>query len=349
MITSDKKIQVLIVDDSALIRNVLADILNAHPNIKVIGQAMNGRMAINLIKVMKPDVITLDVEMPFMNGLETLQEIKKIRHIPTIMLSNLTARGADVTIQALELGAVDFMQKPTNPTEIEKLAKELIDKILSAARNCNTNEKLTNIQEQQTVVPVSKVSNKTTRVKTVVIGTSTGGPQSLKEVIPYIPEDLPAQILIVQHMPAAFTPLFAERLSKMSKIEVKEAKEGDILEVKKALLAPGNFHMLPTQANKIKLNQDPPLWGVRPAVDMTLAFAAQVYKEDLICVIMTGMGRDGSQGAGVVKKFGGYVIAQDEATSIIYGMPKCVIDAGFADEIVPLPLIAQAIVNAVYR
>jgi two-component system chemotaxis response regulator CheB len=349
MITNDKKIKVLIVDDSAFIRNILADILNSNPGLKVIGQAINGRMAINMLKLMEPDVITLDVEMPFMNGLETLQEIKKIRPIPTIMLSSLTAAGAEVTIQALELGAVDFMQKPSSPQELEKIGKELIEKILSAAKHFNNNSKFEAIQLHKTEVSPVRPNRSNNKIKTVVIGTSTGGPQSLKEVVPYLPADLPAQLLIVQHMPANFTTLFADRLNKMSKIEIKEAKEGDDLTKGKALLAPGNFHMIPVQGNKIKLNQDPPLWGVRPAVDMTLAASAKLYGEDLICVIMTGMGRDGTQGAGVVKKMGGYVIAQDEATSIIYGMPKCVVDAGYADEVTPLSKIAQAIVNAVYR
>jgi len=351
MLDKDKLIKVLVVDDSNLMRRMLSDILRSHPQIVVVGTAINGRMAINQLDRLQPDVITLDVEMPFMNGLETLKEIKRIKPTPTIMVSSLTKAGAEVTIQALELGAVDFIQKPESfENSLKDIEKELISKILTAAQALESRSFTRGAEKKQsTEIPVIKTSPKTSRVKTVVIGSSTGGPQALKEVIPFIPKELPAQFLIVQHMPPKFTEMFAQRLDKISQITVKEAQEGDELQAQKALLAPGSFHMIPQENNTVSLNQEPPVWGVRPAVDMTLASAAKIYKEDLICVILTGMGHDGTNGAGVVKKYGGYCIAEDESTAVIYGMPKCVVDAGHADEVVPLHKVANAIVQAVYR
>lgn len=346
---NEKKVNVLVVDDSTLMRKIIIDILSSHPNINVVGYAINGKMALTQVEKLKPDVITLDVEMPFMNGLETLKELSKINPVPTIMLSSLTAAGAEVTIQALELGAIDFIQKPENTSDFKKIEAELVSKVLVAATSRHRSIIKHSIPTtNNTEVVSSKVKPKAGRVKTVVIGSSTGGPQALKEVVPYLPKDLPAQVLLVQHMPAKFTEMLAQRLDKTSQFTVREAKEGDMVEVQHALMAPGNFHMC-IENNKIKLNQEPQVWGVRPAIDITLASAAKIYKEDLICVILTGMGHDGTQGAGIVRKFGGYCIAEDQSTCVIYGMPKCVIEAGYANEVVPLDKIANAIVKAVYR
>jgi two-component system chemotaxis response regulator CheB len=182
----------------------------------------------------------------------------------------------------------------------------------------------------------------------LIIGSSTGGPQALKEVVPYLPADIPAKMLLVQHMPEKFTEMFAQRLDKMSKINVKEAKDGDILTRGQALLAPGNYHMLVKEKGIIALNQEPHVLGVRPCVDLTLASSAQIYQKDVICVILTGMGHDGTQGAAVVKKYGGYCIAEHESTCVVYGMPKSVVVAGHADEVVPLHKIAESIIKAVY-
>ena len=349
MANFEKTIKVLVVDDSALMRKMITDILSSHEQITVAGIAMNGQMAINKLDVLKPDVITLDIDMPFMNGIETLKEIQRIRPTPTIMFSSLTKAGAEITLQALELGAMDFVQKPNsnNPENLKKIETELINKVLLAKEmhQPNFQKKLT---PQIINIPASKTTHKVSKMKTVIIGSSTGGPQALKEVIPFLPGDLPAQYLIVQHMPPKFTDLLAQRLDKISNITVKEAQEGDILEAKTALLAPGNYHMC-VDGGKIRLNQEPPVWGVRPSVDLTLASAAKIYKEDLICVILTGMGHDGLNGAKAVKEFGGYCIAEDKSTCVIYGMPKNVIEAGYADEIVPLDKIGASIVNAVYR
>ena len=348
---TEKKINVLVVDDSTLMRRMVTDIINKHPKLNVIGFASDGRSAIEQLEKLKPDVITLDVEMPFMNGLEALREIRRIRPTPTIMLSSLTRTGAEVTIQALELGAVDFIQKPegNNVLGVKQIEHEIVTKILLASTTSHSRNIRNQNQKYSVEVPVIKTTPKAGRVKTVVIGCSTGGPQALKEVVPFLPQDLPAQFLIVQHMPPKFTDMLAQRLNKISQITVAEARENDTVEAKHALLAPGGYHMTVDDKGKIKLNQEPTVWGVRPAVDITLASAAKVYKEDLICVILTGMGHDGTEGAGVVRRYGGYCIAEDESTSVIFGMPKCVIEAGHANEVVPLYKIASAITNAVYR
>ncbi len=351
MLDFKEKIKVLVVDDSSFIRKIIVDILNRHPNINVVGIAVNGQMAVSQLEKLDIDVITLDVEMPIMNGLDTLREIQKLKPTPTIMLSSLTYAGADVTIQALELGAVDFIQKPLANTEseIQNLEKELITKILLAAIVKRNSTSLKNVKQVvETKLPEIHKLNKPVQTKTVVIGTSTGGPQALKELLPNIPRDLPAKFLIIQHMPEKFTTLLAQRLDKITKIDIQEAKENDYLEKNTALLAPGNYHMT-VEKGRIKLNQNPPTCGVRPAVDATLVSAAEEYGENVICVILTGMGKDGTNGAKIVKKYGGYCIAEDKSTCTIFGMPKSLIDAGLADEVVPLNKIPDAIVKAIYR
>lgn len=347
MNNSKDKINVMVVDDSALMRKLLSDVLDNHPDINVVGTAPNGKIAVDKLDKLNPDVITLDVEMPIMNGIDALKEIQRIKATPTIMFSSLTKADAEITIQALELGAIDFIQKPTIRNDIESKAEEIITKILLASKAIKKNGRKILIPSKSNGNGNGNGKNKQT-LKTVVIGSSTGGPQALKDVIPYLPEDIPAQFLIVQHMPPMFTDMFAKRLNSLSQLEVKEAQENDQLEMGKVLLAPGNFHMC-VESNKIKLNQEPTVWGVRPAVDITLASAAKIYKENLICVILTGMGHDGSKGAAIVKKFGGYCIAEDQSTCVIYGMPRTVIEAGHADEVVPLNKMADAILKAVYR
>lgn len=344
-----KKIKVLVVDDSNLIRRIIVDILESHPELEVVGTAINGKMAITQFKSLNPDLVTLDIEMPFMNGLEVLKEINKIRQVPVIMISSLTKKGAEVTIKALELGAVDFIAKPENPDGFKNLKDEIINKVLLASKVKKVQQGVLTQLKPAVNMPVIRKKASFNNIKTVVIGSSTGGPQALKEVIPFLSKDLPARFLVVQHMPPKFTEMFAQRLDKISELTVKEAEDGDMIEVGKVLLAPGNFHMIVEPNGRISLNQEPSVWGVRPAVDMTLHSAAKVYKEDLICVILTGMGRDGSKGADSVKKLGGYCIAEDKSTSIIYGMPKCVIDAGLADRVEPINNVANAIVEAIYR
>lgn len=345
--TSDLKYKVLVVDDSAFMRKVISDVLSSHPQIEAVETAINGEIALKKVREFDPDVITLDVEMPVMNGIETLQEILKIKKIPVIMCSTLTSAGAEITLKALELGAFDFIEKPAySGDRVKILEKDILNKVIAAASSKAPSVKRIE-PEIKSVLPETRPSSGK-RTKLLVIGASTGGPQALKEVVPYLPADIPANILIVQHMPEKFTETFAQRLDKMSNISVKEAKEGDVLVQGHALLAPGNYHMLVTEKGTVTLNQEPQVWGVRPAVDMTLASAAKIYQRDVICVILTGMGHDGSQGAAAVKKFGGYCIAEHESTCVVYGMPKNVIVSGNADEAVPIHRVADSIIRAVY-
>ncbi|NLF82409.1 MAG: chemotaxis response regulator protein-glutamate methylesterase [Candidatus Gastranaerophilales bacterium] len=340
MNSEHKKINVLIVDDSLFMRRMISDMLKEHPRINVAGMAENGEAALKMVQALSPDVVILDVEMPVMDGLETLEKMNKIRPTPVIMLSSFTKRGAETTIKAFELGISDFVTKPDANTRIDLIKDELITKILVA--------KLSN-KQMQVEIPYINKKLRSTKEKIVVIGSSTGGPRALREVVPYIPFDIPARILIVQHMPPQFTNLFAERLNKISQIKVKEAQEGDCAAVGTALVAPGNYHMEITEDFRIKLNQNPPVKNVRPSVDVTLFSVAKRFKEDLICVILTGMGNDGSDGAAFAKQNKGYCIAEHQSTALIYGMPKCVIEEGNADEVQPLNKVANAIVEAVYR
>jgi len=343
----EKLFKVLVVDDSAFMRKVISDILKTHPQVGEIDTAFNGQVALRKLNEFNPDVVTLDIEMPVMDGITTLQEILKVKKIPVIMCSSLTKAGAEITIKALELGAFDFIQKPESihGDKIKTLEKSLLDKVMAAVSSKNiASVKITPQIKPNLVSP--NPSGK--RTKLLMIASSTGGPQALKEVVPYLPADIPAKIVMVQHMPEKFTEMFAQRLDKMSKISVQEAKEGDILKEGKALLAPGNFHMLVTEKGSIALNQEPSVLGVRPCADLTIASVAKIYKEDVILVVLTGMGHDGMQGSTAVKKYGGYCIVEDESTCIVYGMPKSVVQAGNADEVLPIHKIAEAIIKKVY-
>jgi len=339
--------KVLIVDDSAFMRKLISDVLKQHPQISQVETAFNGQAALRKLQEFDPDVITLDIEMPVMNGIEALEAILKIKKVPVIMCSSLTKAGAEITIKALEMGAFDFIQKPEYVSkDMKQLEKDIVDKVLEA---CVSGKKPKPLRIEPRIEPsIIKHFSSEKKDKLVIIGSSTGGPQALKEVIPYLPENLPAGILIVQHMPEKFTEMFAQRLDKMSKISVKEAKEGDFITKGRALLAPGSFHMLLKDKNTITLSKDPPVWGVRPAVDMTMASAAKIYQKEIVCAILTGMGRDGTQGVTVIRKYGGYCIAEDESTCVVFGMPKSVIEAHQADEIVPIHKVAESITKAVY-
>jgi two-component system, chemotaxis family, protein-glutamate methylesterase/glutaminase len=340
------KVRVLVVDDSGYVIAAVTRRLSADPGIDVIGSARNGIEALALVKNLKPDVVTMDIVMPEMDGLAALERIMAECPTPVVMLSALTGEHSLSTVKALELGAVDFYLKPSaiRPAGTAYTDDTLIEKVKAAAFSHI-------LQRKQTAhdgIPVKKkaLDKNSDFKKLVVIGTSTGGPRSLMEVIPAIPADIPAALLIVQHMPPTFTRTLAERLNQASQIEVQEARDGNVIRRGLALLAPGDFHMLVDDKGKITLNQDPPLWGVRPAVDMTMKSAANAYGASVVGVIMTGMGTDGTVGATCIKTLGGKILAQDETTSAVYGMPLSVIKAGCADKILPLHKIADGIMHA---
>lgn len=345
-----KSLRVMVVDDSAFMRFSIIQQLNEDPEIQVVGSASNGREALRLIPQLQPDVITLDVEMPHLDGLSTLREIMKNFPRPVIMVSSLTKEGASETIQALMYGAVDFIPKPDNRLEIRTAMSEIIAKIKHAAKArvkhatsylLKTSSPSASSQGEKAVRPYSK------QAPVILIGSSTGGPGALSEVVPALPANLPSPVVIVQHMPAGFTRSLSERLNTISQLKVKEAEPGDALMVGQVLLAPGGFHMTFDEDEKVMLNQKPAVHGVRPAVDVTLNSLNKHFGRNMIGVILTGMGSDGAIGTSILHSAGGYVIAEDESTCIVWGMPRSVVEAGAASIVLPRPQIAKGIENAI--
>ncbi|QGU95045.1 chemotaxis-specific protein-glutamate methyltransferase CheB [Clostridium bovifaecis] len=345
-----KRIRVIVVDDSALMRKIVSDILNSQEDIEVINTARNGEDL--LLKLSKdiPDVITLDVEMPKMDGITTLKEMK-MRNcaVPVIMLSSISKTGTTLTMECLENGAFDFIAKPSGAIslDIEKVGEELISKIRLAYEKIGQEEK--NSTKAKIEVPKNRLSPKiekrNQKVNAVVIGASTGGPKALHKVITELPEILEVPVFVVQHMPVGFTKAFAERLNSNSRIKVVEATQGEAIEKNVVYIAPGGFHMEVGADKKIRLTTDPPIWGVRPAVDKLFISAAKIYGSNLLSVVLTGMGKDGAQGTIEVKDKGGITISEDKSTCTIYGMPRAAFETGKVDEVLPIDEIAQAIVR----
>ncbi len=336
-------IRLLIVDDSAFARYSITRLVNADPEIEVVASARDGVEALEKVSQLHPDVITLDVEMPRMNGLETLQKIMAENPTPVLMVSSLTSEGSDTTLKALELGAVDFFLKsnPSCPTGYYGAEGRLLDKIHMASRIDKNRLNPGSINRPvrtlaRTVRPISANAPR----NIIAIASSTGGPGALYTVIPQLPHDIPAAVLIVQHMPPAFTKSLSDRLNDLSPLSVKEAQEGDRITEGRVLVAPGGFHMEVERGYKVSLNKEPPILGLRPAADVMLSSVAQLYGRNTICVVLTGMGSDGTKGAALIKSAGGRVIAQNEASCVVYGMPRSVVEAGAADEVLPLNDIA---------
>ena len=343
-VEENKPVRVLVVDDSAFMRFTITKHLNESPGIQVIGSARDGIEALELIPKLNPDVVTLDVEMPHMDGLSTLKEIMTRFPRPVVMLSSLTAEGTVETVKALTLGAVDFIAKPVNKSTINIVMAEVAAKIIKAAGS-----RVFSLAPLVRPSPLSKInSSKTTRPinsmdKIVVIGSSTGGPRALNALIPEISAKLSAAFIIIQHMPAGFTRSLADRLDSLSELKVKEAEPGDKLEAGLALLAPGGFHLTFDRNGIIVTNQNPPVNGVRPAIDVTMASMVSLYGKSLIGVILTGMGSDGTVGSRLIHEAGGQIIAEAESSCVVWGMPRSVYEAGFTDEVQPLNKIAGAI------
>jgi len=344
-------IKVLVIDDSAFMRKVLADILNNTTDIRVTATARNGLEALEMVREVKPDVITLDVYMPAMDGLTCLREIQKLTDAPVIMLSSLTTEGASATIEALEAGAIDFIAKPSSIFDIsgKKKADEIIKKIRVAYSIRKKMSDMRQKPEHGSVKHADRYVNKELKAL-VVIGASTGGPRALQEVIPYIPEDIPAAVLIVQHMPPGFTKSLAERLDALSGLIVKEGEDGEVIKPGYAYVAPGGVHMEVVSGTdgvlKISLNESAHEGGHRPSVNVLMKSVAKTGFPNVIGVVMTGMGNDGRDGAMCIKELnGGIIICQDEMSSVVYGMPKAVVNAGIADAVVPLKEIAAVIVK----
>lgn len=342
-----KKIRILIVDDSSYARYVIKRHLQNDPGIEVIAEAADGIDALDKVTKLRPDVVTLDVEMPRLDGIATLERIMNICPTPVVMLSTLTAEGAETTVKALGLGAVDFFPKssPSSPTGTQVAISELIIKIKAAAQVKVSRVIETPIFRREKPEKPVPPSHLLTADFAVVIGSSTGGPRALYQIIPALKADIPAAILVIQHMPVGFTRALANRLNELSDVSVKEAEAGDVLRHGEVLVAPGGYHMLVSRKRTIEINQGPPICGVRPSVDATMRSVSPVFRSKCMGVVLTGMGCDGTAGAGVIKGAGGHVLVEDESTATIYGMPKCVAEAGHADCIAPLDRIPQEIMR----
>ncbi|WP_027629113.1 protein-glutamate methylesterase/protein-glutamine glutaminase [Ruminiclostridium cellobioparum] len=341
-------VKVLIVDDSAFMRKVLSDIIDSEDSLSVIGTATDGKDALDKIAELDPDIITLDVEMPIMDGINCLKEIMQRFPKPVIMLSSGTEHGAELTIRALDEGAVDFIAKPKNIFEIknEKKKNEIIEKI-NIAKNIKFNSLKCKSRDcdESHVVKSSKVLK-----YIIAIGTSTGGPKALQSVIPFLPGDIPAAVLIVQHMPPGFTNSLAERLDSKSELVVKEATHKERILAGHVYIAPGDSHMLIETASNgdimINLDKSPPVSGHRPSVDVMMESLSSTGLKNIIGVIMTGMGADGSSGVKKLKDVNkSYIIAQDEETSVVFGMPKMAIQTGAVDKVVSLDKISEEIIQ----
>jgi two-component system chemotaxis response regulator CheB len=350
-----RPIRVLVVDDSVFIRHMITRHLDADPAITVVGSASNGLEALAKIPVLTPDVVTLDVEMPHMDGLAALEQIMAECPTPVVMVSSLTQRGARTTIQALMRGAIDFVAKPASNVATGEVMEELIVKVKAAASARPTSRGVGEsgsrgagpsapVDRLRAGFPPSIGPRPFRRGDpVVVIGSSTGGPRALQQVLSDLPGDLPAAVVVVQHMPAGFTRSLAQRLNEVSAFAVQEAAEGDRLALGLALLAPGDFHLRFKDSKQLTLDQGPRRNHVRPAVDVTMESAVEHHRSSVIGVVLTGMGSDGSEGAGQIKAAGGKVIAEHESTCVVYGMPRSVVEAHLADRVVPLPEVASTL------
>jgi two-component system, chemotaxis family, protein-glutamate methylesterase/glutaminase len=346
-------IRILVVDDSVVIRKLLSDTLSRDRALEVVGTAGDGHIALAKIPLLKPDLITLDVEMPVMNGLETLAAVRKLYpKLPVIMFGTLTEQGAAATLDALSLGASDYATKPSNTgspaVALERIRVELIPKIKALCGVASL--KLLPLPGSRPALKVRHRSNP--RIEVVAIGTSTGGPNALAEVLPRIPDDFPVPIVVVQHMPPIFTRLLAERLASRSSVPVEEGSAGAILSPGHAWIAPGNFHMKVIRAGvdwRLNLNQGPPENSCRPAIDVLFRSVALAYGANVLGVVMTGMGADGVLGAQAIRDAGGDVIIQDEASSVAWGMPGLVYASGLADAAYPLDHLAAEITRRVLQ
>ena len=378
-------IKILVVDDSAFMRKVLSDLFKSQPDFEVVDIGRNGAEAVEKVKQHSPDVVTLDVEMPVMDGLTALEQIMAVKPTPVVMVSSLTKAGADATIKALSLGAVDFVAKSAGSiSRIDEIEKDLLQKCREAAGVSGSRlrvapmmavkpvilpertapaapEKPLMVEKVLTVDKAAPSMTRTTSVSSVIsgvddwivaIGTSTGGPRALQEVLTRLPGNLPCPTVIVQHMPPGFTKSLAERLNTLSELTVKEAADNDKLVAGTVYIAPGDFHLTlrrETSGTYVKLNKDPAIGGLRPAVDPMMVSVAETYGTKAVGVILTGMGHDGAKGMKAIKRLQGRTIAEDQSTSVVFGMPKAAIEAGVVDSILPLQQVAEGIVQCLKK
>lgn len=337
--SSTKRIRVLVVDDSAVMRKLVTNLLEKDPEIQVIATAIDGLFALSKIEQLKPDVVTLDVDMPRLDGLSALEQIVSRFGIPVVMLSALTMRGARLAMQAIEKGAMDFVCKPKVASQIGDVAEELIEKVKAAARSRSLVLDSNGFAGRGRETAPLLQPRESAPVKLVAIGASSGGPHALRYLLPKLPPDFPAGIVVVQHLPESFTGMFAKWLDELCSIKVREARDGSMATRGCALIAPGNAHLkVKRRSNgaEAKLDRGAPVNGHKPSVDVLFDSVAAEYGSDVLAVIMTGMGGDGSEGMGRIQRAGGMTVAQDEKSCMIFGMPKVAIKKGFIDKVVSL-------------
>jgi two-component system chemotaxis response regulator CheB len=342
-----KRIRVLVVDDSAVVRRMISEALGRDPEIEVVGTACDPYVARDLILQLEPDVLTLDIEMPRMDGLTFLKILQEHRPMPVIIVSSLTPAGSKIALRALELGAVDVVAKQSSAWNIGSLREQLSHRVKAAAR--------ARLSLLRPAAPTgagaaaeSSAGIQFSPRQLIVIGASTGGTEAVKNVLMRLPAELPG-ICIVQHIPPVFSRTFAERLNECCALEVREAAQGDEVRPGTALIAPGDFHMAvewTASGYRVRLRQDPPIHFTRPAVDMLFNSAAQCAGRHAVGVLLTGMGRDGAQGMQQLKAAGATNLAQNEATCVVYGMPRAAVELGAVDRVLPLDLIPHAIIHA---
>lgn len=354
------KIKIIVVDDSAFMRKAISDMIESEKNFEVIAKLRDGKELIEKVDKYNPDLITLDLHMRELDGLATLKELKKLgKSYPIIMLSSATTEGSELTLECLDNGAISFITKPSGSIslDIAKVQEDLIEEIKSITSNIksrrvssffsNRSRNLNSITEKNINEENTSFNLKNKKIDAVLIGASTGGPKALQEVLTKLPYNLGVPVLVVQHMPEGFTKVFAERLNKICNMKVVEAEEGMSINKDTIYIAKGGYHMTVAANSTIHLNEEPPIWGVRPAVDKLFDSAVKVYKSNILSIILTGMGKDGAGGTIRVKDSGGVTISEDKSTCTIYGMPKAAFETGKVDLVVPLDQMASKIVNIV--
>ena len=341
----------LVVDDSVVIRRLVTDVLRDDPQIEVVGVAENGRIALQRVEELKPDAVTMDIEMPSMDGIAAVRELRKTHHrLPIVMFSTLTERGAAATLDALAAGASDYVTKPANVGSVAESRQSIREQLIPKLLAFTATRRLVAGAQPQIPVPAAPRRARTAPYAVLAIGSSTGGPDALAKVLPGLPRDLGVPVVVVQHMPPLFTRLLAQRLDVASTLTVREAADGDPLMPGTVLIAPGGQHLvLKSRAGIVTaaLTEEPPENFCRPAVDVLFRSVASVYGERTLAVVLTGMGRDGERGAAAIRKAGGDVFVQDEATSVVWGMPGAVAHSGQADRILPLPSIAGELTRTI--